>query len=146
MANLLGRLFNSNSTPEIKETTDNNLAPANTSNGLTGVAKYLQQHQPAEAPTTTQQTAVAAAAQQVTEVKPTGVAKYVDNVKTATLTGVARYLVKQIIPEYQVRAAAAAKAAAPTGVEKYLSTAAAVALDAQPSVPTGVATYLNKLL
>jgi hypothetical protein len=142
MANLLGRIFNSKSTAEILETSNNDLAPANTSNGLTGVAKYLQQHQPTEDPAAIQQSV---AAEQVTEVKPTGVARYVDSVKTTTLTGVARYLVKQIIPEYQIKAAAAAKAAAPSGVEKYLAAAAAVALNTQPSVPTGVATYLSKI-
>jgi hypothetical protein len=147
MANFFGKIFNKQAEPEVQETS-NDSAPA-ASDGLTGVAKYLQQQQqqPAESSTATQQTdtSTATQTQQVATPQATGVAKYVDSAKTPSLTGVTKYLVKQIIPEYKIKAAAASKAAAPTGVEKYLTVVAAKMSDAQPSVPTGVEIYVTKL-
>ncbi|MEE9346247.1 MAG: hypothetical protein V3U88_11630 [Methylococcales bacterium] len=138
--NILGKIFNKQ--PEPQKTAVDNSTTAKSSDGLTGVAKYLQQ-QASEQPATSQEQSTAV--QQKTEQPATGVAKYADSIKPPALTGVARYLVKQIIPEYQIRATAAAKAAEPTGVEKYLAKVVAAAIDSQPAVPSGVANYLSKL-
>ncbi|MEE9424522.1 MAG: hypothetical protein V3V18_06040 [Methylococcales bacterium] len=139
--NLLGKIFNKQ--PAAQETSVDSSTAARSSDGLTGVAKYLQDKQPPP-----QQTATApetSSNQQAAEQTPTSVAKYVGNIKPAALTGVARYLVKQIIPEYQIRAAAAAKAAAPSGVEKYLAKVTAAAATQQPAVPSSVEKYLKKI-
>jgi hypothetical protein len=137
--NLLGKIFNKQPAV-VQETSVDSSTPAKSSDGLTGVAKYLQDKQPS------QQTAPeTSATQQAADQAPTSVAKYVQNVKPTALTGVARYLVKQIIPEYQIRAATAAKAAAPSGVEKYLEKVTAAAVAQQPAVPSGVENYLKKI-
>ncbi len=135
--NILGKIFNKQ--PETQKTAVDNSTTAKNSAGLTGVAKYLQTHQASEQPATSQEQPTAA------ELPATGVAKYVENIKPLALTGVSRYLVKQIIPEYQTRAVAAAKAAEPTGVEKYLVKVVAATIASQPAVPSGVEKYLSKL-
>ncbi len=141
MANLLGRMFNK----QPADVAEDNSAINATENkdGLTGVARYLQQQQAAQQSTgaQNQETAV----QQASDPAATGVAKYVSNIKTPILTGVSRYLIKQIIPEYQERAKAAAKAATPSGVEQYLAKVTAAANDLQPALPSGVEKYLSKL-
>ncbi len=137
--NLLGKIFNKQPAA-VQETSVDSSTLAKSSDGLTGVAKYLQDKQPQTATTPEE-----SAAQQAVEQAPTSLAKYVENIKPAALTGVARYLVKQIIPEYQIRAAAAAKAAAPSGVEKYLAKVTAAAMAQQPAVPSSVEKYLKKI-
>lgn len=131
--NLLGKIFNKQ--PAVVQETS-----AKSSDGVTGVAKYLQDKQPSQQTAATEKSAT----QQATDQAPTSVAKHVQNIKPIALTGVAIYLVKQIIPEYQIRAAAAAKAAAPSGVEKYLAKVTAAAVSQQPAVPSGVENYLKK--
>jgi hypothetical protein len=138
--NILGKIFNKQ--PEVQKTSVDNSTPTKNSDGLTGVARYMQKQTSEQAAATQEQPT---AVQQKAEQPATGVAKYVDSVKPPALTGVAKFLVKQIIPEYQIRAAAAAKAAEPTGVEKYLAKVVAAAIDSQPAVPSGVAKYLSKL-
>lgn len=138
--NILGKIFNKQ--PEAQKTAVDNSTTAKNSAGLTGVARYLQTHQASEQPVTSQEQPTAA--QQTAELPATGVAKYVENIKPLALTGVSRYLVKQIIPEYQTRAAAAAKAAEPTGVEKYWAKVVAATIASQPAVPSGVEKYLSK--
>lgn len=148
--NLLGRMFNTQPKPEEEARWAENQAQqtqqsvAKPADGLTSVERYLLNKQGAQQTTATQEQPVT---QQVTE-KPataTTVAKYIEKKETPVLTGVARYLVKQIIPEYKIRAEEAAKAAAPTSVEVYISKIIAVAAENQPAVPTGVETYLKKL-
>ncbi|MEE9412667.1 MAG: hypothetical protein V3V22_06395 [Methylococcales bacterium] len=139
--NLLGKIFNKQPAA-VQETSVDSSTLAKSSDGLTGVAKYLQDKQP---PPQTATAPEKLAAQQAVEQAPTSLAKYVENIKPAALTGVARYLVKQIIPEYQIRAAAAAKAATPSGVEKYLAKVTAAAMAQQPAVPSSVEKYLKKI-
>jgi hypothetical protein len=141
--NLLGKIFNKQPAA-VQETSVDSSTLAKSSDGLTGVAKYLQDKQPPPQQTATAPAPKKSAAQAV-EQAPTSVAKYVKNIKPATLTGVAKYLVKQIIPEYQIKSAAAAKAAAPSGVEKYLAKVTAAAATQQPAVPSSVEKYLKKI-
>ncbi len=143
--NLLGRMFNKKPAEEVQGESAS-LAPAKASDGLTSVERYLQtQQQTAERSAVTQEQSGATSTQQSTELPATGVAKYVNNIKSPSLTGVSKYLVKQIIPEYQQRAAAAAKAAMPTGVENYLAKVTAVAMKNQPAIASGVEKYLSKV-
>ncbi len=140
--NLLGKIFNKQ--PEVQESsTSVSNSAAKSSDGLTGVARYLQDKQ-APQQTAVQETSTTAT-QQAADPVTTSVAKYVANIKPAALTGVAKYLVNQIIPEYKIKAAAAAKAAAPTGVASYLAKVTAAAVSRQPAVPSSVENYLKKI-
>ncbi len=143
--NLLGRMFNKKPAEEAQGESANSSAPAKDSDGLTSVERYLQkQQQPTESSAVAQEQS-GTAAQQSAKLAATGVAKYVNNIKSPSLTGVSKYLVKQIIPEYQQRAAAAAKAAMPTGVENYLAKVTAAAMKNQPAVASSVEKYLSKI-
>ncbi|HFD12739.1 MAG TPA: hypothetical protein ENJ32_09775 [Crenotrichaceae bacterium] len=140
--NLLGRMFNKQTAIAEEPSADNQENNGQT-DGLTGVARYLLNQQTATQSATSK--AESQASQQPAERPATGVAKYLENANPPVLTGVAKYLVKQIIPEYQKRAEAAAKAAAPTGVAKYLAKVTAAAIEQQPAVPSSVEVYLQKL-
>ena len=140
--NLLGKIFNKQPA-EVQETSVDSSSPSKSTDGLTGVARYLQDKAPQQ--TTTASEKSTAASQQAADQAPTSVAKYVEKIKPTALTGVAKYLVNQIIPEYKIRAAEAAKAAAPSGVEKYLDKITAAAVAQQPAVPSSVEKYLKKI-
>jgi|GEM_PF-6003308 len=141
--NLLGRMFNFQPKTESEEAWMRNQAPKQQNqDGLTSVERYLLKQQAAEETTAQSQPQPP---QQIAERPPTSVAKYIEKKQTPVLTGVARYLVKQIIPEYKKKAELAAKAAAPTSVEIYIQKVTAAAIEMQPAVPTSVEIYLSKV-
>ncbi|MCH9696836.1 MAG: hypothetical protein K0U68_01920 [Gammaproteobacteria bacterium] len=142
MANLFERMFIKEPVTEQSEVVNNTAQHNQASDSLTGVARYLQKLEPVQETAPDQQQPVQV---QGTEKQPSGVDKYVESISKPELTGVERYIISQIVPEFETRAEEAAKASVPTGVESYLAKIAEQEAENQPAVPSAVDRYLEKI-